>query len=24
MDLEDRLDRFGFFLRDRDGKFADA
>lgn len=24
MDLEDRLDRFRFFLRDRDGKFSDA
>ncbi len=24
MDLEDRVDRFRFFLRDRDGKFSDA
>ncbi|MGW7003400.1 integrase core domain-containing protein [Streptomyces sp. NPDC054933] len=24
MDLEDRLDRFRFFLRDRDGNFSDA
>ncbi|MGW9032896.1 integrase core domain-containing protein, partial [Streptomyces sp. NPDC055722] len=24
MDLEDRMDRFRFFLRDRDGKFSDA
>jgi transposase InsO family protein len=24
MDVEDRIDRFRFFLRDRDGKFSDA
>ncbi|GAX57929.1 hypothetical protein [Streptomyces olivochromogenes] len=24
MDLEDRVDRFRVFLRDRDGKFSDA